>query len=230
MLSVNNLWKTFTVHVQEATIQAVRGLSFSLNAGEICALVGPSGAGKSTVLKCIYRTYLPSGGSIQFSSEEGMIDLASAEDLDVAAVRARDLGFVTQFLHCLPRKSALDVVAAPLYQQRVDGDEARARAAALLEDLGIPKRLWDLPPATFSGGERQRVNIARGLVRKNRLLLLDEPTASLDADSAERVVGLIDRARSAGTAIVAIWHDRAIVERLADQTVHIDAASRNVMA
>jgi alpha-D-ribose 1-methylphosphonate 5-triphosphate synthase subunit PhnL len=229
VLSVRKLCKTFLVHVQQTTIPAIRDLSFDVSAGSIAALTGPSGAGKSSILKCIYRTYLPSSGMMLFrkavdNGPEDGIDLASIAELHMAELRAQDIGFVTQFLHCLPRKSALDVVAEPLIQQRVDRNRAHERAAMLLEHLSIPKRLWNLAPATFSGGEQQRINIARGFVRQNRLLLLDEPTASLDPASAERVLELIERARDAGSAIIAIWHDRAIVERLANTTVAVEPA------
>jgi alpha-D-ribose 1-methylphosphonate 5-triphosphate synthase subunit PhnL len=222
-LVVDGLEKTFSIHAQGTTLCALRALSFAVEPASICALVGPSGAGKSSVLKCIHRSYLPSAGRILFDNGEERIDLGAADDHVVLEQRARHIGFVTQFLHCLPRKSALDVVAAPLVQQRVAIEAARERAATLLEQLAIPRRLWHLPPATFSGGEQQRINIARGFVRRNRLLLLDEPTASLDRASAERVLELIRDARAAGTAIVAIWHDPDIVERLADQQVVIAA-------
>ncbi|MFW5828733.1 MAG: phosphonate C-P lyase system protein PhnL [Planctomycetota bacterium] len=220
LIQVERLAKSFQVHAQSARIQAVADLSFALHAGRITALAGPSGAGKSSVLKCLHRTYLPTSGHIWLAGEP-RIDLASCDDHTVLRVRQERMGFVTQFLHCLPRLSAIDVVAAPLIRQGCHGGEARERAVQLLRELAIPERLWKLAPATFSGGEKQRVNIARGFVRRNEVLLLDEPTASLDDATAERVVALITAARAAGTAIIAIWHDRDLVERLADTVVEL---------
>jgi alpha-D-ribose 1-methylphosphonate 5-triphosphate synthase subunit PhnL len=231
--TVDGLTKIFDVHARGTEIRAVRDCGFQVEAGRVTALVGPSGAGKSTVMKCLNRTYLPSAGHIILHRPEergGDLDLATCDDHDVLDARSNDLGFVTQFLHCLPRKSSLDVVAEPLVQQRVPVEEARSKARRLLTHLGIPEPLWSLPPATFSGGEKQRINIARGFVRPNRLLLLDEPTASLDKRTAELVVELIIEARDAGTGIVAIWHDPLLVERLADQVVHVEPVIATTVA
>lgn len=221
VLTVNDLCKTFTLHDREARVPAIDRLSFSVHGGQVAALSGPSGAGKSSVLKCVYRSYLPNSGHIRLCCEGFDDDLAVCDDHSVLAARAHYMGFVTQFLHCLPRKSALDVVAQPLIIQGVERKDAREQAKELLDHLGIQRHLWDLAPATFSGGEQQRINIARGFIRRNALLLLDEPTASLDAVSAEAVLTLIERARAAGTAVVAIWHDPRIVERLADVVVAV---------
>ncbi|TVR39657.1 MAG: phosphonate C-P lyase system protein PhnL [Planctomycetota bacterium] len=221
VLSVSKLYKTFTLHDRGAEVPAISNLDFKVPAGSITALSGPSGAGKSSVLKCIYRTYVPNGGSIFLRCMDFSADLATADDHTVLAARAAHMGFVTQFLHCLPRKSSLEVVASPLLSCGIQRDEALSRAAELLSHLGIPERLWPLAPATFSGGEQQRVNIARGFIRPNALLLLDEPTASLDPVSAEAVLELVQRAREAGTAVVGIWHDSTIVNRLADQVVSV---------
>ena len=223
VLDVKGLHKTFELHGRDAEMAAVVDLFFSVPKGGIVALQGPSGAGKSSVLKCLYRSYLPSAGSAMLRCDGFAADLATADDHTVLQARAQHMGFVTQFLHCLPRKSALDVVANPLIIQGVDRDEAHERARQLLAHLGIGQHLWKLAPATFSGGEQQRVNIARGFVRQNALLLLDEPTASLDPKSAEAVLSLIEQARDAGTAIVAIWHDPQIVDRLADSVVKVSA-------
>lgn len=221
VLQIEGLAKRFQVHARGTVIEALRDCSFAVPGGSITALSGPSGAGKSTVLRCIHRSYLPSAGCILLRHGVEELDLAKADDHDVLAARAEHLGYVSQFLHCLPRQGALDVVAGPLLAAGVAKESAHRRAAALLERLDLPRRLWALPPATFSGGERQRVNIARGLSRARRLLLLDEPTASLDPVAAELVLGLIGEARSAGSAIVLICHDPQVVARLADQVVPI---------
>ena len=223
VLDVQGLYKTFELHDRDAEMAAIVDLSFQVPKGGIVALQGPSGAGKSSVLKCLYRSYLPSAGSAMLRCEGFEADLATADDHSILQARAKHMGFVTQFLHCLPRKSALDVVSNPLIIQGVAKEEAHERARDLLAHLGIGKHLWNLAPATFSGGEQQRVNIARGFIRQNDLLLLDEPTASLDPTSAEAVLTLIEQARDQGTAIVAIWHDPRIVDRLADSVIKVAA-------
>ncbi|MCX8039516.1 MAG: ATP-binding cassette domain-containing protein [Planctomycetota bacterium] len=222
LLAVSGLSKSFVLHHQAKRIAGVHGLSFSVARGQLCALVGASGSGKSTVLKCIYRTYRPAAGRILLAGEPP-IDLASCDEHAVLAVRRHRLSFITQFLHCVPRQSALEVVAAPLLARGVAREEARARARRQLGELGIPERLWDVPPATFSGGERQRVNIARALVAEPELLLADEPTASLDADAAALVERALRARRAAGGAIIAVFHDPALVARLADAVVHLPA-------
>ena len=223
LLSIDGLRKTFTLHERGMTLSAVVGCSFDVHPGTLTALVGPSGAGKSSVLSCIFRTYRPSAGRIMLTTSDGPVDLASADDRAVLRLRTAHLAFVTQFLRCLPRQPALAVVAEPALLA-LGKDAAQERAASLLEHLGVPGHLWSLPPATFSGGEKQRVNLARGFCAGAPLLLLDEPTASLDPVSRERVVELISRTRDAGTAIVAVFHDADLVRRLADHTVYLEAA------
>jgi alpha-D-ribose 1-methylphosphonate 5-triphosphate synthase subunit PhnL len=221
VLTVNRLAKSFTLHHQGKRIPSVHGASFTVHAGSLTALIGPSGAGKSSVLKCIYRTYLPEAGTMTLHGEDGPLDLAGCDEHAVLRVRRRDIAFVTQFLHCLPRQPTVDVVAAPLADLAVPLSEARGTARERLRQLDLPERLWDVPPATFSGGERQRVNLARGLVRRPRLLLLDEPTASLDRRSSELVVAAIRAAKAEGLAILAIFHDPELVASLADQVVEL---------
>ncbi len=220
VLTVTALSKAFTLHHQGKTIPSVHDASFSVEAGRLTALVGPSGAGKSTVLKCVYRTYLPQAGSIVLHGEE-TLDLATCDEHAALRVRRRELAYVTQFLHCLPRQPTLDVVAAPLAALGAGREESRTAARERLRELDLPERLWDVPPATFSGGERQRVNLARGLVLRPRLLMLDEPTASLDRRSAELVVAAIRSAKAAGVAILAIFHDPELVAALADTVVEL---------
>lgn len=220
VLSVTGLCKAFTIHQQGKRIPSAQDATFTVHAGRLTALVGPSGAGKSTVLKCIYRTYLPQAGSIVLHGDPPL-DLATCDEHAALRARARDIAYVTQFLHCLPRQPTVDVVAAPLTAIGVPLPQAREAARTRLRELDLPERLWDVAPATFSGGERQRVNLARGLVHRPRLLMLDEPTASLDRRSADLVVAAIRAAKQAGVAILAIFHDPALVAALADDVVEL---------
>lgn len=219
ILRVEHLAKTFILHGAGRILPSVTDASFVVQPARLTALVGPSGAGKSTVLKCIHRTYLPTSGRILLRTAGGEVDLAAADERAIVALRARELSFVTQFLHVLPRQPTLDVVARPLIAQGVARDAARARAAERLAQFSLPERLWDLPPATFSGGEKQRVNLARGLITRPRLLLLDEPTASLDPASAELVVEAIRAIKHEDIAVLAVFHDPALVRALADDVV-----------
>jgi len=225
ILQIENLNKHFTLHEQGVQIPSCCGVNLTATTGELTALVGPTGAGKSSVLKCVYRTYLPSSGSMLFTQADGTaIDLSNASESEMLHLRERDIGFVTQFLHCLPRKAAVDIVAAPLVRQGESIVNARDKARELLNTLNVPERLWNVPPATFSGGEKQRVNLARGLIAKPRLLLLDEPTASLDPHTTDRVVDLLNSIKQQGVAMLAIFHHPALVDRLADQVVELAMA------
>jgi alpha-D-ribose 1-methylphosphonate 5-triphosphate synthase subunit PhnL len=222
ILQVQGLSKHFVLHEQAKRIPSCAGVDLEVHAGQLTALAGPTGAGKSSVLKCIYRTYLASSGAILYRAADGAtLDLATAPEHRLLALREREIGFVTQFMHCLPRKSALDVVAAPRVRLGAAVDEARAEARALLARLDVPERLWSLPPATFSGGEKQRVNLARGLITRPRLLLLDEPTASLDQQATARVIALLEEIKRDGVGMLAIFHHPALVERLAERTVRL---------
>jgi alpha-D-ribose 1-methylphosphonate 5-triphosphate synthase subunit PhnL len=217
MLHVENLSKIFTIHgLGGKKIAGFRDVSFHVKQDGAIALNGPSGSGKSSILKCIYRTYSPSAGRIRFTSTLGSIDLATASEHAVLHLRKQEIGYVTQFLKVLPRLPAVDVVAEPL----VDGPDslgpARKKAAALLERLRIPQELFDANPATFSGGEKQRINVARAIIGRPRLLLLDEPTASLDKALMDTVIELLMELRSQGTVIVMVFHDRSVMESLAD--------------
>jgi alpha-D-ribose 1-methylphosphonate 5-triphosphate synthase subunit PhnL len=224
VLSVEGFAKQFVLHEQGITIPSAQALSLEVFEQSLTALIGPTGAGKSSVLKGIYRSYLPSSGKILYRCRQGNIeDLASADEHRIIELRRDEIGFVTQFLHFLPRQSTQDVVAQPLIKQGVSIDDARQRARAILARMNLPERLWNISPATFSGGEKQRVNLARGLLAKPRLLLLDEPTASLDPDTTERVVDLIEELKNEGVAMLAIFHQPALVERLADYVVEMKA-------
>lgn len=222
ILEVRDYSKTFVLHEQGKTLPSSSHVNLNVYPGRLTALIGPTGAGKSTVLKGIYRTYLPSSGQLLYRTANGdRVDLALADEHQILALRQRDIGFVTQFLHTLPRQSTEDVVAMPLFQRGVERHTARAQARAILQRLNLPERLWGVSPATFSGGERQRVNLARGLLAKPRLLLLDEPTASLDPKTTDRVVELIAELKQGGTGLLAIFHSPTLVERLADAVVEL---------
>jgi len=225
MLTVENLTKSFTMHILDGQrIAGCRDVSFTVGKGEFWALAGPSGAGKSTVLKCLYRTYLPDAGRVLYDSAQfGRVDLASAAERTIIAIRRRELGYVSQFLQVIPRVPALEVVMEPLLAKNgLSRDEAQIRAASLLDRLRISRKLFSTYPATFSGGEQQRVNIARAIAWEPRLLLLDEPTASLDAASIDAVVELLNELRAAGTTMIGIFHDPQIMARVASHTVHFE--------
>lgn len=217
ILDVQGLAKQFSLHAQSEIVPSCSDVNMLAFPGQLAALTGPTGAGKSSVLKCIYRTYLPSQGTINFRRADGaVVDLARISEQDMLQLRRSELGFVTQFLHCVPRRPADEVVAEPLILRGMALSEALAQARELLRRLNVPERLWRLPPATFSGGEKQRVNLARGLIAKPRLLLLDEPTASLDKATTGQVIELLREFKQAGVAMVAIFHDPELVTALAD--------------
>lgn len=218
MLSVQGVAKTFTLHTQGGVkIPVFRDLHLDVSAGECVVLHGPSGAGKSTLLRAMYANVLPDAGEIRVRHGGRMVDLASASSRTVLQVRRHTLGYVSQFLSVIPRVPTLNVVAEPLIRDGVDTHTAHERAAAMLARLNVPERLWSLAPATFSGGEQQRVNIARGLIAEMPVLLLDEPTASLDAANRDVVVELIAEAKQRGAAIVGIFHDAATRDAVADR-------------
>jgi alpha-D-ribose 1-methylphosphonate 5-triphosphate synthase subunit PhnL len=222
MIDISNAEKTFTMHLQGGVqLPVVRGVSFEVKAGECVVLSGPSGAGKSSILKMIFGNYRCDGGHIGIHHEGAMIDLARAEPRQILSVRRATIGYVSQFLRAVPRVATIDVVAEPLIANGVARAEARQRAGSLLRTLNIPERLWALPPFTFSGGEQQRVNIARGFISDLPILLLDEPTASLDAVNRAVVVDLIDEKKRAGVAMVAIVHDDEIRQLIADRVVDV---------
>jgi len=220
MLRVSGLDKSFTMHAQGGLQLAVlRDVTLDVAPGECLALVGPSGAGKSTLLRSLYGNYRPQRGSIRVrhagGGGEDWVELVNAEPRVTLDVRRRTMGFVSQFLRVIPRVGAVDVVAEPMVRRGAPLDEARRRAEFLLGLLGIPGRLWALPPATFSGGEQQRVNIARSLIADYAILLLDEPTASLDTANRDGVIDLIRQRREAGAAIVGIFHDVTVRDAVA---------------
>ncbi|HVD82852.1 MAG TPA: phosphonate C-P lyase system protein PhnL [Bradyrhizobium sp.] len=214
--------KTFRMHLQGGIrLPVVSGVAFDVKAGECAVLAGPSGAGKSSILKMIFGTYRCDSGSIVVRHGGDAVDVATAEPRQILELRRNALGYVSQFLRAVPRVAAIDVVAEPLVIAGVVRTEARQKAAELLSRLNIPERLWPLPPATFSGGEQQRVNIARGFVSGLPLLLLDEPTASLDAGNRAVVVDLVSEKKRGGTAVVAIVHDEDVRRAIADIVIEV---------
>ncbi|MFD1328525.1 phosphonate C-P lyase system protein PhnL [Mycoplana ramosa] len=225
-LVVSEVAKSFTMHLRDGIrLPVVSDVSFSVKAGECVVLGGPSGIGKSSLLKMVYGNYGVDGGQILIEHEGKVIDLASADPRSVLAVRRVTLGYVSQFLRVVPRVAAIDVVAEPLLAGGENPEVARERAEEMLSRLNLPRELWQLPPATFSGGEQQRVNIARGFITNHRILLLDEPTASLDAKNREIVVGMIAEKKRAGVALLGIFHDDDVRTEVADRIIDVSAFS-----
>ncbi|MDR2366896.1 MAG: phosphonate C-P lyase system protein PhnL [Deltaproteobacteria bacterium] len=217
MARVVNLSKTFILHLSgPAILKALEGISLSLERGKCLALTGPSGAGKSSLLRCLHGNYLISSGEILVRDGEKTVAMSQASARDILALRLGTLSYVSQFLRVIPRVSALDVVAEPLIERGMGAPEAKRQASELLSRLHVPKRLQGLPPATFSGGERQRVNIAMGLIWPSPILLLDEPTASLDAANKKVVIDLINEAKGRGAAIIGVFHDREALSAVSD--------------
>ncbi|AXT36180.1 phosphonate C-P lyase system protein PhnL [Phaeobacter sp. LSS9] len=220
MIELQNVSKSFTLHNQGgAVIPVMEGASLQVAAGECIGLTGASGAGKSTLMRVIYGNYLAASGTVMI----GGVDVARAAPREILALRRETLGYVSQFLRVVPRVPTLDVVAEPLLAVGVDPAAARDRAATLLAELNIPERLWQLSPTTFSGGEQQRVNIARGFAHTYPAMLLDEPTASLDAQNRATVLSLIEEAKARGAAIIGIFHDEAAREQVCDRFVDVSA-------
>jgi alpha-D-ribose 1-methylphosphonate 5-triphosphate synthase subunit PhnL len=218
VIRIENLAKSFTLHNQGGvTIPVMSGATLTVAAGECIGLTGASGAGKSTLMRMVYGNYLASSGSVVV----GDLDIARARPRDIIRLRRESLGYVSQFLRAVPRVPTLDVVAEPLLQLGIARAVALDRATILLSRLNIPERLWTLSPTTFSGGEQQRVNIARGFAHDYPALLLDEPTASLDATNREAVLTLIEEAKARGAAILGIFHDEGARARVCDRLVDV---------
>jgi len=227
MIELRDVSKTFTLHNQgSAVIEVINDVSFAVAKGECVALTGASGAGKSTLMRMIYGNYLTQSGAIRI----GGTDIVQAEPREVIALRREVLGYVSQFLRVVPRVSTLEVVADPLRAVSVSREAAEVRAKALLEQLNIPQRLWSLSPTTFSGGEQQRVNIARGFAHSYPAMLLDEPTASLDTANREVVLALIEQAKAQGAAIIGIFHDEAARARVCDREIDVSCFTPGVAA
>src|SRR5215470_10036301 len=221
-LELTEVAKSFTMHLQGGLcLNVLCNVAFAVEPGQCIALTGPSGVGKSSILKLIFGNYRCDSGHIHIRHGEDVIDIATALPRRILSLRQQVLGYVTQFLRAVPRVSAIDIVAEPLLAKAVPHSEATERAAAMLRRFNIPERLWQLPPATFSGGEQQRINLARGLLPEHPVLLLDEPTASLDADNRAVVVDAVRERKQQGAAIVAIVHDDEVRDAIADDCVDV---------
>jgi alpha-D-ribose 1-methylphosphonate 5-triphosphate synthase subunit PhnL len=217
-ISIRGLRKSFTLHLRGGVrLDALRGVDLDVHPGECVVLRGPSGAGKSSLMRCVYGNYGADSGNLLIRDKDVEVDMATASPREVTTLRRDTIGYVSQFLRVIPRVSTRDVVAEPMLARGVDAETARGKAEAMLERLNLPHRLFDLPPATFSGGEQQRVNIARVFAAGFPVLLLDEPTASLDDVNRAVVIALIHEARAAGSAILAILHDPVAREAVASR-------------
>jgi len=232
VLCVRDVAKRFTMHLRGGlSIPVVDHVAFEVFPGECVVLGGPSGAGKSSILKMVWGNYGVDSGSIVVAGPDGPVDLATARPREILKLRRSTIGYVSQFLRVVPRVSTLDVVMEPALAQGLDEAAARAKATDLLTRLSVPERLWGLPPATFSGGEQQRVNIAHGFAASVDLLLVDEPTASLDAANRAAVVELIEEQKRAGVGLLGIFHDTDVRDRVASRIVDVTAfASRRAAA
>lgn len=224
MLRVENVAKSFTLHLQGGVELAVLdAVTLTVAAGECVALTGESGSGKSTLMRMIHGNYRCDHGAIRVRHGDAWVDLAKTDPYTITEVRRRTLGYVSQFLRVIPRVPTLEIVAEPAIARGAERAEAMDRARLLLERLRVPERLWSLPPATFSGGEQQRVNVARGFIARFPVMLLDEPTASLDAANRATVLDLIEEAKAGGAAVVGIFHDAEARARVADRSFEVAA-------
>jgi len=223
MLKIINLTKSFAMHVgEEKTIPCLDSITLSVEPGQMTAVIGPSGAGKSSLLKCVYGTYLTTSGNIYYTDANNIVhDLANIDLQTMRGLRTNEIGYVSQFFQVIPRIAAIDVLCEPLINRGVSVSESAKRAKELLAMVGIPENLWNMYPSTFSGGEKQRLNIIYGIITKPRLMLLDEPTASLDPISKAHVLDLISGLKKQGSTILGVFHDYNAMKMVADQSYHI---------
>ncbi|MDY7083434.1 MAG: ATP-binding cassette domain-containing protein [Halobacteria archaeon] len=226
ILEIDELTKVFDMHVLDGKrVVGLDGVSLGVNKGEFLAVVGESGSGKSSLLKCVYRMYEPTSGSIAYESRGGTVDLADCSEREVLGLRDAEIGYASQFLHEIPRVPAVDVVARPLAEkEETDTENARDEARTLLRRLEVPDELFDAYPATFSGGERQRVNLARAIISRPRLLLLDEPTSALDPETREAAIELLRDYLDEETTIVGVLHNTDVIKQVAERVAVLDNA------
>lgn len=223
LLQVENLSKRFYIDHLQREIDVFKALSFTLEAGEFLLIGGVNGSGKSSLLRCLYRTYVPTSGSAYFESQHGRIDLAHAADIDIALLRREELGFVTQFLRPRPRVSVLELVAEPLVDTGTSWSEALEQAQHILNSFGLKPELWSAYPTTFSGGEQQKVNLARALIAPRRLLLLDEPTASLDKETRQSLKTRLAQLKALGVALIGVFHHPEDMQDLIDHEIRLSS-------
>jgi len=222
ILEVNNLSKVFELHIlNDKKLEALKNINFAMKEGEIIGLTGKSGSGKSSLMKCIYRTYLASSGQIIYNSAAGPLDLVTADDHRVIELRKSEITYCSQFLSVIPRVSAVDVVCETLFRIGRDKEESRYHAKEMLQSLGLPESLWEGFPVTFSGGEQQRINVARAIIAQPRFLLIDEPTASLDPKTKDVVIDMILGLKKNGTSVLCISHDEYTLEKLTDRRIDL---------
>lgn len=225
LLQVEGLSKHFYIDHLQREIAVFDALNFTLEAGQFMLIGGANGAGKSSLLRCLYRTYLPSAGSAMFQSKHGQINLARAADVDIAVLRREELGFVTQFLRPRPRVSAVELVAEPLLGAGMSWENATDNARQMLADFGLKEELWQAYPTTFSGGEQQKVNLARALIAPRRLLLLDEPTASLDVSTRQSLQQRLIELKTHGVAMIGVFHHPEDVRSLIDTEIRLTTSN-----
>jgi alpha-D-ribose 1-methylphosphonate 5-triphosphate synthase subunit PhnL len=230
LLSVDRLTKQFDIHHLQREIGVFYDLSFTLEGGQFLLVAGVNGAGKSSLLRCLYRTYVPTGGHAWYDSLHGQIDLATAADVDIALLRQSEIGFVTQFLRLRPRVSAVELVMEPLLDAGVAWDAAQAEAESWLDSLNLKQEVWGAYPTTFSGGEQQKVNLARALIAPRRLILLDEPTASLDKLTRESLVERLTVLKGSGVAMIGVFHHPEDIRHLVDGEILLTSAVLNGVA
>ena len=222
ILEINELSKVFNLHIlNNKKLEALKSINLTVAEGEIIGLTGKSGSGKSSLMKCVYRTYLASGGQINYKSINGMVDLVTATDHEVIELRKNEITYCSQFLSVIPRVSAVDVVCENLFKVNADKEAARYKAKGMLKQLGLPEELWDAFPVTFSGGEQQRINVARAIITSPRFLLIDEPTASLDPKTKDVVMDMLLDLKKHGTSILCISHDEYTIEKLVDRRINL---------
>ena len=221
LLRIENLAKNFYLHSVNREIKSCQNISFTLERGQFIGIVGPSGAGKSTILKCINRTYMPTGSIVYNSDALGEIDLVKASEREILYLRKYEIGYVSQFLNVMPRTTAKAHVMSALLEIGEDEQSAERSALEMLEYFKLPETLWDIYPNTFSGGERLRLNLAHAMVKQPRLMLLDEPTASLDNNTKMLVRDILIKMKSKNTSMIGIFHDLQFMEGVCDRVFNI---------